>query len=543
VCEGCGDCGERSSCLSVTPTATEYGRKTQVHQSTCTQDLACLEGDCPSFLVVTPAERRPPVEEPPAPAVALPDPTPALGGDDDVVIRMPGVGGTGVVTVSQILQVAALLDGKQATGLDQTGLAQKGGAVISDVRIAPAPRGGAVRAAGGEVDLLLGLDLLGAVTADTLRTLDPQRTIAVVNLHQIPTASEVTDPRAAAMPVAEIVARIEAATRADRALWLDAGTMAEQLFGDHMPANMIMLGAAYQHGCLPVRSEAIEQAIELNGTGIAMNLAAFRWGRAAVVDRLAVERAIAERAPAAPTPPAVPAMVTRAVRARALGGPLADLVARRAGDLAAYQSTALAIDYVDRVATVAEAEHAAVGDGAGPIATAFARSLHRLRAYKDEYEVARLHLDAVERARVEQAFGADARVQVLLHPPALRAMGLRRKIRLGRTATPVFRALHAARRLRGTPLDPFGYARVRRVERALIEEYCAAMKAALAQLGPDTAALVATIAALPDQVRGYEQIKLDSVERYRAQLSEHLRQLAPDPIRPSATTAPGRPTG
>ncbi len=536
VCEGCGDCGQKSSCLSLTPTATEYGRKTQVHQSTCTQDLACLDGDCPSFLVVTPAATPRAAPAPPAPPVALPDPPRSGEPAQSVLIRMPGIGGTGVVTVSQILQVAALLDGKQASGLDQTGLAQKGGAVVSDVRISPVASDGAVRAAGGEVDLLLGLDLLGAVTADTLRTLDPERTVAVVNLHRTPTAAEVTDPQAAGVEVSDVVARIEATTRADRALWLDAGTMAEQLFADHMPANMLMLGAAYQHGCLPMRGEAIEQAIELNGTGVATNLAAFRWGRAAVVDRLAVERAIAERAPAAPKAPALPPALAPALATHGLDGPLADLVSRRAADLAAYGGTGLAARFIDRVAGVAAAERAALGDDAGAIALAYARSLHRLTAYKDEYEVARLHLDAVERARVEQAFGSGARVQVMLHPPVLRSLGMRRKIGMGRTAVPLFRALHAARRLRGTPLDPFGRARVRRVERALVEEYCDAMATAMAHLGPDTAETVAAIAALPEQVRGYEQIKLDSVERYRAAMAEHLERLAQGAVRQIAVT-------
>src|SRR6185312_1795354 len=171
VCEGCGDCGSKSTCLSVVPTQTEFGRKTQIHQSSCTQDLACLEGDCPSFLVVRPKDGKlPPPPEPPALPVTLTEPQRTADPDGDVLIRMPGIGGTGVVTVSQVLQMAAVLEGRWASGLDQTGLAQKGGAVISDIRIAPAPRGGSLRAGGGEVDLLLGLDPLGVVTADTLRT-------------------------------------------------------------------------------------------------------------------------------------------------------------------------------------------------------------------------------------------------------------------------------------------------------------------------------------------------------------------------------------
>jgi indolepyruvate ferredoxin oxidoreductase len=281
VCEGCGDCGDKSSCLSVVPVQTEFGRKTRIHQSSCTQDLACLDGDCPSFVVVKPGDpadrpaRR--VPEPPGP---LPAPEPRFGPDEHVVLRMPGVGGTGVVTVSQILQMAALLQGRWSTGLDQTGLAQKGGPVVSDIRIGPGAEDGASRAGGGEVDVLLGLELLGAVAPETLRTLDPARTVAVVNIHETATAAMVSDVGQPPLPLEECVTRVQRATVADEALFVDAGTLAQTLFGDHMPANVIMLGAAYQHGCLPLDASAIERAIELNGAAVEGNLAAFAWGRA-----------------------------------------------------------------------------------------------------------------------------------------------------------------------------------------------------------------------------------------------------------------------
>ncbi|MFZ0388064.1 MAG: indolepyruvate ferredoxin oxidoreductase family protein, partial [Solirubrobacteraceae bacterium] len=285
VCEGCGDCGDKSSCLSVVPVATEYGRKTRIHQSSCTQDLACLDGDCPSFVVVTPATRddRPAPATPPPPG-PLPEPVCRFSDAEHVVVRMPGVGGTGVVTVSQILQMAALLQGRWSAGLDQTGLAQKGGPVISDVRLAPAADDGAPRAAGGEVDVLLGLELLGAVAPETLRTLDPARTIAVVNIHETATAAMVADVQSPELPLDECVSRVRAATVADEALFVDAGALAESLFGDHMPANVMMLGAAYQHGCLPLEATAIARAIELNGAAVERNLAAFAWGRAVAAD-------------------------------------------------------------------------------------------------------------------------------------------------------------------------------------------------------------------------------------------------------------------
>ncbi len=273
---------------------------------------------------------------------------------------MPGVGGTGVVTVSQILQMAALLQGRWSTGLDQTGLAQKGGPVISDVRLAPAADDGAPRAAGGEVDVLLGLELLGAVAPETLRTLDPARTVAVVNIHETATAAMVSDVEQPELPLADCVARVQASTVADEALFVDAGALAESLFGDHMPANVMMLGAAYQHGCLPLDATAIERAIELNGAAVERNLAAFAWGRAVAADPSGTLAAAAAFGSAGPPwvrrgrprvrrgpPPrsAAAARLPRSVARRIDAGtpppPLRALLWGRAADLCAYQDAAL----------------------------------------------------------------------------------------------------------------------------------------------------------------------------------------------------------
>jgi indolepyruvate ferredoxin oxidoreductase len=525
VCEGCGDCGEQSSCLSVVPVATEFGRKTQIHQSSCTQDLACLKGDCPSFVVVTPGKRK--QRALPSVPIPLPEPVPRFDADGAVVIRMPGIGGTGVVTVSQILQMAALLEGRWASGLDQTGLAQKGGAVISDIRIAPTPSVGALRAASGEVDLLLGLDLLGTVGAETLNTLDQRSSVAVVNLHETATAAMVTDTDAPSLPVAAIVARVEGATRPGTALWLDAGRMAEALFADHMPTNLVMLGAAYQHGCLPVGADAIEEAIRINGAGVDANLAAFAWGRAAAVDREAVEAALAAL-PGRPVQPEpeTPATVRAVIDAANLDDAVRRVVEPRAADLVGYQDPRCAMRYVEDVAEVARIERERLPSGAGTVTEAYARNLYKLTAYKDEYEVARLHLDSFERAKRDAAFGPKAQAAVLLHPPALRTMGLKRKIRLRRSAVPLFTVLRAARRLRGSRLDPFGAAEVRRVERALVGEYRATVRTALRLLDASTRDAVVAIASLPDMIRGYEDIKLANVERYREAVLEGVEALA-----------------
>ncbi|MGI8712975.1 MAG: indolepyruvate ferredoxin oxidoreductase family protein [Solirubrobacteraceae bacterium] len=538
VCEGCGDCGRKSTCLSVVPVDTELGRKTQVHQSSCTQDLACLEGDCPSFVLVTPsaqpdAQQRPEPRPIAAPPVTIGEPEPAFGTDATVLIRMPGIGGSGVVTVSQILQMAAVLDGRWSAGLDQTGLAQKGGPVISDVRIGPVPDPGSPRAAAGEVDLLLGLDLLGTIAPDTLRTLDPQRTIAVVNLHQTATAGMVSDTATEFPPLPDLVTRIEAATQRERALFLDAGAIAQALFSDHMPANVVMLGAAFQHGCLPVSAEAIERAIELNGAAVEINQAAFTWGRAAAADPAAVARALAGMARRGATGRAGSSLagtpdpgVARRLAEAELPRSVSNLVARRATDLCAYQDAAYALDYIEDVLGVLAAERQRGAPGIWTVTEAYAAAIYKLMAYKDEYEVARLHLDSFEHARRDDQFGADATFRVMLHPPMLRALGMKRKLALGAGARPLFTGLRAGRRLRGTALDPFGRTALRRLERELIVEHRALVRRALGVLTPATQTQVAAVAALPDMIRGYEEIKTANVARYRAAAAGALRALA-----------------
>jgi indolepyruvate ferredoxin oxidoreductase len=552
VCEGCGDCGDQSTCLSVQPVDTEFGRKTQIHQASCNQDTSCLKGDCPSFLTVVPgtaaAPTRPglaripggsgparPGGSGPAPSaggtgaggISLPEPVRRV--PEDVLVRIPGVGGTGVVTISQILQMAAHLEGRPAAGLEQIGLAQKGGPVISDLRIGAVggpPVRGQLRATAGTADVLLGFDLLGAAAAETLATADPSRTVAVVNTTRTPTATMVTDPRAGFGSSRRPLARIDAVTRAGEGLRIDAGGLAEALFADHMPANMLLVGAAFQHGCLPLGAEAIERAIALNGAAVDENLAAFRWGRAAAADPEAV-RTAATPPSTALAPPAPPdGRVAALVRDAGLSGALAELVVHRGTELVAFQDLRAARAYVRDVAGVAAAEVAATGTSGGPVAKAYARGLHKLLAYKDEYEIARLHLDATERSRVAREFGPDARVRVMLQPPLLRTLGIDRKLAMGPWIRPAFATLHRMRRLRGTRLDPFGRTEVRRIERALPGQYRQVVAEALRYLRPDTVGRVVALAELPDVVRGYEDVKLRNVAEYRARTARELTALA-----------------
>jgi indolepyruvate ferredoxin oxidoreductase len=508
--------------MSVLPVETEFGRKTQIHQSSCNKDYSCVKGDCPSFLTVIPSTKdtkkaKAAAAAFPAPPAGMPEPALRVR-RDDFLMRMPGVGGTGVVTVSQILQMAAMLDGKHSYGLDQTGLAQKGGPVVSDVRIARDPIEGSNKASAGAADLLLGFDVLGAANPRNLLVADPARTVAVVNTHATPTAAMVTDTGVTFPSRDRNVKAIEQATRAADDVFVDAEALSLALFGDHMPTNTLLIGAAYQAGCLPLSADALQQAIRLNGAAVEKNLAAFAWGRAVVAAPDAV-RAVLEPPVAEPEPLA--GVAHAIVDATGATGELRRLLEIRVPELIAYQGVALARGYAEDVAQVARAEAAGGAPGETAIAEGYARGLFKLLAYKDEYEVARLHLDGLRDAQ------DGSKVYVMLHPPLLRALGMERKLKLrSGLVKPLFRVLRAGRRVRGTRLDLFGLPRVRRVERALPDEYRALVARSLDRLTPVTHATVAQIADLPDVVRGYEDIKLRNVETFRARAAELEDQLA-----------------
>jgi indolepyruvate ferredoxin oxidoreductase len=522
VCEGCGDCGQKSSCLSVIPVETEFGRKTQIHQASCNKDYSCLEGDCPSFLTVVPGERA--GHRTPALDAELPEPE-RLVTADEFAVRMMGIGGTGVVTVNQVLGMAALLDGLHVTGLDQTGLSQKGGPVVSDLRISSEPVAAASKTPAGSIDLYLGFDLLGAASEKNLVTADRERTVAVVSTHAIPTGRMVVDLNERFPELAAQLDRIDAVTRKDLNLYLDAQMLSERLFGDHMMSNTVALGAAYQRGMLPVSAESLEQAIRLNGAAVEKNLAAFHWGRAVVAAPDAVERATR------PPEEVVPVRELTAAERKLVDlavdgdrGELRGLAEVRVPELVAYQDEA----YARRWAEVVRRVHATEQErtpGHTELTEAAARHLFKLMAYKDEYEVARLHLDSVERAKLHAEFGEDVKVAFNLHPPLLRAMGLKRKLKLGSWFVPAFRSLYRMRRLRGTRLDPFGHAEVRRVERELIAEYERLVDEALSLLRPETHDTAVELLELPDLVRGYEEIKLRNVALYRKRAEAILKRL------------------
>ncbi|GAA3512349.1 indolepyruvate ferredoxin oxidoreductase [Streptosporangium album] len=522
VCEGCGDCGQKSECLSVLPVETEFGRKTEIHQSSCNKDYSCVEGDCPSFLTVVPGGKnrgRTAVPVPPP----MPVPESRTG---ETTVRLVGIGGTGVVSVAQIIGAAAMLDGRQSRGLDQTGLAQKGGTVVSDIRIFDGGDDRTGQSGTGGVDAYLALDLIGATDPKQLGGADPGRTVAVVSTSLVPTGSMVLDPATHVTGLGSPIGALEARTRRELNVYLDAEDLAQKLFGDHMPANTIVVGAAWQRGLIPLSLESIERAIRVNGGKAAeKTIAAFHWGRAVVADPDAVSRATGSPAPAEQPPaPRVAALVDSVA---APGTELHRILAVRVPDLAAYQNLRYAARYADAVRAVLAGEREVSADRS-PITEAYARQLHRLMAYKDEYEVARLHLDPAERARIAAEFGPGAKISYNLHPPVLRALGMDRKIRLGTWFDPAFRLLYGMRALRGTPLDPFGMAGVRRTERGLVAEYTRDVHNALARLSPENEERVRELAELPDVIRGYEHVKLRNVARYRASARAILDQLNDD---------------
>ncbi|MBS1895685.1 MAG: indolepyruvate ferredoxin oxidoreductase family protein [Actinobacteria bacterium] len=504
VCEGCGDCGQKSNCLSVEPIDTEYGRKTRINQSSCNLDYSCLDGDCPSFLTVLPAKNgkkpSPPRSDETA-RPALPEPI-AVVGEDEINIRMTGIGGTGVVTVAQVVAYAANIAGLHVRSLDQTGLSQKAGPVVSDIKISRSPVQGANKIGNGECDLYLGCDVLVAAEERNLLAADPARTVAVVSTDRVPTGKMVSDPDAQFPAVDDLTGPIRAAGRPGLGTFFDARGLAGRELGGDQFANVVMLGAAYQAGALPIPLTAVEEAIKLNGVAVQKNLAAFELGRRAALGEFDDDAAHESE------------------------GDLARVVRDRTDELIAYQSAEYARAYAEVIERVRAAEAEAVPESE-ELALAAAQNLYKVMAYKDEYEVARLSLDPQLRAQIEEQFGTGARIAWRLHPPVLRALGMRRKITVnGWWGDPLFRGLRGMRRLRGTKLDPFGYSRARQEERRIAREYRALLEDLAAGLSPGNHARSVEIASLPEMVRGYEDIKQDSIGRYEKRRGELLASLS-----------------
>jgi indolepyruvate ferredoxin oxidoreductase len=495
VCEGCGDCGMQSNCVSILPVETEYGRKRQIDQSTCNKDMACVDGFCPSFVTVEGGRLRKPAATGGELPIELPTP-PTASVERPWNIVVNGVGGTGVVTIGALLGAAAHVEGRAVTVLDMTGLAQKGGAVWSHVRIAAdACDIHAVRVTAEAADLVIGADLVTTGGGDTLARVRADHTRLIVNDHETMTA-EFTRDADHQLPVARLKQAIRRAAGATEVDFLDATRIATRLMGDSIATNAFMLGLAAQRGLLPVSVAALERAIELNGVAVAFNKRAFAWGRAAAIDRAAVLAA------------ARPAAVEVADHHRRSEG-LDELIARRVTFLTAYQNAAWAARYrtlVDRVRA-----HEATLGGEPRMTAAVARNLFKLMAYKDEYEVARLHADPQFRASVASRFEGGFKLAYNLAPPIFAKRdpdtGLPMKRRFGPWVGVVFQVMARLKGLRGTALDPFGWTAERRSERQAISDYEAEIARLLDRLSPLTRDLAVEIASLPERVRGFGHVK------------------------------------
>jgi len=523
VCEGCGDCGVKSNCLSVQPVDSEHGRKTRIDQTSCNTDYSCLDGDCPSFVTVETdpgakrgTRRRKHGTGRAARARSFPAP-PSVepsSAEDPISttqnIFMVGIGGTGIVTVNQVLATAALRAGYAVESLDQTGLSQKAGPVTGHLRFASDDLEPANRLTPGSADCFLGFDLLALAEERNLGFGSSRSTRAVVSTSRTPTGSMVYDTQVQHPDEAGLLERVHSVT--SELITLDASEAADRIFGNTVAANFMLVGAAYQSGALRLPAAAIEEAIEINGSAVAANIAAFRWGRAAVAAPSTFRDATTSHVH--PRERRLPDSVERA----GLDGEVRRLVTLRAADLIDYQNEKLADDYVDLVSKVAAAERAVTSET--QLSQAVARNLYKLTAYKDEYEVARLLTDPEFLRSTEESF-PQGTVSYMLHPPTLRALGRNKKLKFGPRAHGLLRLLARLKFLRGTRADVFGYAHLRRVERDLRDHYRALMENLAASLTLSTYERAVELAELPDLVRGYESVKMRNIVRY----AESLRKL------------------
>jgi indolepyruvate ferredoxin oxidoreductase len=490
VCEGCGDCGVQSNCVAILPLETPLGRKRQIDQSACNKDFSCLKGFCPSFVTVEGAQPKARAAAELA-LPALPEPKlPALTRPWNLLIT--GVGGTGVVTVGALLTMAAHLEGKGASEMQMAGLAQKGGAVTIHCRIAPTPADiGAIRIAAGEADAVIGGDLVVTAAPKTLGAMERGRARVLCNTHEIVTGEFTHNPEFH-LPATGLKLALERRVGSEALTLIDATTLAEGLLGDAIYANVLLLGAAWQAGMVPLSAEAIRKAIELNAAGVKGNLRAFDIGRWSVSHPLEARAAVAPKAP-----------VTESTEQK---------IERRAAHLTGYQGRRLARRYRNLVDKAREAEAAA---GVTGLRDAVAEGYFKLLSYKDEYEVARLHTETLDKALAE-AFGTVGRVTYHLAPPILGrkdAQGRPVKSEFGPWMARAFRLLARLRFLRGTPLDPFGRSPERRIERRMIRDYEALLAGLLPALTPANAPIAVELARLPLQVRGFGHVKLANAER------------------------------
>ncbi len=515
VCEGCGDCGVQSNCVSVQPLETEFGRKREIDQSSCNKDFSCVKGFCPSFVTVHGAKlkRGTGAAASAGELAPLPEPKlPAINGTFGIIIT--GIGGTGIVTIAQILGTAAHIEGNAAGVIDMAGLAQKGGAVFSHLRIAKRPDDiHAIRIPAHGAHLVLGGDIVVVGSKRVLSAMRSGETTVVVNTHET-LPGDFTRNADFSLPTERLKREIAKAADRDHAHFIEATKLSTALFGSSTGQNIFLVGYAYQLGGVPISAEAILRAIELNGEAVAMNKAAFEWGRRAALDPEAVAKLV--------TP------ITAPTEARRLSGSLEETIERRVAFLTDYQNAAYAKRYRGIVERVRAAE-AAKAPGETGLSEAVAKYLFKLMAYKDEYEVARLFTDGAFEKQVAAAFDGKLRYEFHLAPPLLAkkdpTTGRPRKMSFGPWIKPVFGVLAKFKFLRGTALDPFGYSEERKLERKLISDYVANLEELIATLAPQNRALAVAVASIPEKIRGFGPIKQRSVTAAKAEESVLLTRL------------------
>ncbi len=516
VCEGCGDCGVKSNCVSIQPVETEYGRKRRIDQSSCNKDFSCLDGFCPALVTVSGArpKKAAPVVDQELPS--LPRPTLPRIGTKPYGILVTGVGGTGVVTIGAILGMAAHLEGKGCGSIDMAGLAQKGGTVLSHVKIGARPEDvHAIRVAAGEADLVLGCDLVVSGTRKVLAAIRKDETGVVVNTAEI-YPGNFTHDADYTIPT-ERIERVIQKTAGTKACFVDATGIATALLGNSIAANMFMLGYAWQKGLVPLDDASILRAIELNHEAVEMNRRAFLWGRREAVDSATVEAIVAPLRHTTPTQE-----ISRTLEERTL---------RRVAFLADYQNEAYAARYHRLVERVAAMEQAKV-PGRTELTDAVARYLFKLMAIKDEYEVARLYTDGSFARQLAATFDGDLKLTYHLAPPILgrkNASGEPVKSAFGGWMFPLFRVLAALKGLRGTTFDPFGYTQDRKLERQLLADYENLLAEISTKLNPDNHTIAVGLAAIPEKIRGFGPVKLRHAEAAKAEERALLEQFRAEP--------------
>jgi indolepyruvate ferredoxin oxidoreductase len=522
VCEGCGDCGVKSTCLSVQPVESILGRKTQIHQGSCNTDYSCLDGDCPSFVTVE-ADRVPsrtvvvgdiqlPVIGPPREIAQVPV--------DGFGVYTVGVGGTGLVTLNQILATAAAFDGLHVTGLDQTGLSQKGGPVVSHLKMFREPTETSQSISEQSVDTFIALDLLVANELRHRLRLSPERTMAVLSTSVVPTAEMVLKTEASFGSTEELVASIGSCVSPTRHISLDILAIAEGLFKDHMTANIIALGVAYQRGFLPVREESLLRAIEVNGAAVERSKKAFAVGRLAADDPVALAKLLPQHRAGQMNPsPSERAKLkldnlVRAQQFEIASAELRDFVLLLGAELVDYQNERVASEFLQTVASIAKLERRLHG-AESELTRLAALHLFRLTAVKDEYEVARLHRKFEFQAALNELVPQGKKVKYLLQPPMMSSLGLKKKIAIpSLLARPTFSLLAAMRRVRSTPFDIFGFAQLRREERQLRLDFIADIELVVNSLCPENKADSARLLDAAAAVRGFEDVKRRSMKTY-----------------------------